>query len=128
MNKPLIIISYWFAPSPAVGAKRFSFLAREFAHLQRVPLGGGFPIHVARAVRGLVGANGIEVVAPPAHQAFEFATYQGQILVGFISRFDGRVDHGLKRGSDAASLLHKAKGKPRSQPQHFLPVHAPTRK
>jgi glycosyltransferase involved in cell wall biosynthesis len=28
--RPVLIISYWFAPSPAVGAKRFSFLAREF--------------------------------------------------------------------------------------------------
>jgi glycosyltransferase involved in cell wall biosynthesis len=36
---PIIIISYWFAPSPAVGAKRFSFLAREFTRL-------GFDVHV----------------------------------------------------------------------------------
>jgi glycosyltransferase involved in cell wall biosynthesis len=36
---PLIIVSYHFAPSPAVGAKRFSFLAREFsAH--------GYDVHV----------------------------------------------------------------------------------
>jgi glycosyltransferase involved in cell wall biosynthesis len=39
VNTPLLIISYWFAPSPAVGAKRFSFLAREFARL-------GFDVHV----------------------------------------------------------------------------------
>ena len=37
--RPLIIISYWYAPSPAVGAKRFSFLAREFARL-------GYDVHV----------------------------------------------------------------------------------
>lgn len=37
--RPVIIISYWFAPSPAVGAKRFSFLAREFAHQ-------GYDVHV----------------------------------------------------------------------------------
>jgi glycosyltransferase involved in cell wall biosynthesis len=36
---PLIIVSYYCAPSPAVGAKRFSFLAREFvAH--------GYDVHI----------------------------------------------------------------------------------
>jgi glycosyltransferase involved in cell wall biosynthesis len=35
----LLIISYHFAPSPLVGAKRFSFLTREFARL-------GFDVHV----------------------------------------------------------------------------------
>ena len=38
-KRPLIIISYWYAPSPAVGAKRFSFLAREFARL-------GYDVHI----------------------------------------------------------------------------------
>lgn len=38
-KRPLIIISYWYAPSPAVGAKRFSFLAREFSRL-------GYDVHV----------------------------------------------------------------------------------
>jgi len=37
--RTVLIISYWFAPSPAVGAKRFSFLAREFTRL-------GFDVHV----------------------------------------------------------------------------------
>jgi len=37
--RTVIIVSYWFAPSPAVGAKRFSFLAREFARL-------GYDVHV----------------------------------------------------------------------------------
>jgi len=35
----LLIVSYHFAPSPLVGAKRFSFLAREFARL-------GFNVHL----------------------------------------------------------------------------------
>jgi len=35
----LLIISYWYAPNPAVGAKRFSFLAREFTRL-------GYDVHV----------------------------------------------------------------------------------
>ena len=38
-KRTALIISYWFAPSPAVGAKRFSFLAREFARL-------GYDVHV----------------------------------------------------------------------------------
>jgi glycosyltransferase involved in cell wall biosynthesis len=37
--RPVLIVSYWFAPSPAVGAKRFSFLAREFARQ-------GYDVHV----------------------------------------------------------------------------------
>jgi glycosyltransferase involved in cell wall biosynthesis len=36
---PLLIVSYHFAPSPLVGAKRFSFLAREFTRL-------GFDVHI----------------------------------------------------------------------------------
>jgi glycosyltransferase involved in cell wall biosynthesis len=35
----LLIVSYYYAPSPFVGAKRFSFLAREFARM-------GFDVHV----------------------------------------------------------------------------------
>jgi glycosyltransferase involved in cell wall biosynthesis len=35
----IIIVSYWYAPNPAVGAKRFSFLAREFTRL-------GYDVHV----------------------------------------------------------------------------------
>jgi glycosyltransferase involved in cell wall biosynthesis len=38
-SRPLIIVSYWFAPSPAVGGKRFSFLSRELARL-------GYDVHV----------------------------------------------------------------------------------
>lgn len=39
MSIPVVIISYWFAPNPAVGGKRFSFLAREFTRL-------GYDVHV----------------------------------------------------------------------------------
>ena len=35
----LLIVSYHFAPSPLVGAKRFSFLAREFSRL-------GYNVHI----------------------------------------------------------------------------------
>lgn len=38
-RRTLLIVSYHFAPSPAVGAKRFSFLARELAQL-------GYDVHV----------------------------------------------------------------------------------
>jgi len=37
--RTVLIISYWYAPSPAVGAKRFSFLAREFTRM-------GYDVHV----------------------------------------------------------------------------------
>ncbi len=39
MSRTLLMISYHYAPSPAVGAKRFSFLAREFTRL-------GYDVHV----------------------------------------------------------------------------------
>jgi glycosyltransferase involved in cell wall biosynthesis len=35
----LLLVSYYYAPSPLVGAKRFSFLAREFTRM-------GFDVHV----------------------------------------------------------------------------------
>jgi glycosyltransferase involved in cell wall biosynthesis len=35
----LLIVSYYFAPTPLIGAKRFSFLAREFVRL-------GYDVHV----------------------------------------------------------------------------------
>lgn len=44
MRRTLLIVSYHFAPSPAVGAKRFSFLAREFAQL-------GYDVHVVTCDR-----------------------------------------------------------------------------
>jgi Glycosyl transferase 4-like domain len=39
VRRTLIIVSYHFAPSPLVGAKRFSFLTREFTRL-------GYDVHV----------------------------------------------------------------------------------
>jgi hypothetical protein len=39
VRRTVLIVSYYFAPSPAVGAKRFSFLAREFERL-------GYDVHV----------------------------------------------------------------------------------
>ncbi len=44
VRRTLLIVSYHFAPSPAVGAKRFSFLAREFAQL-------GYDVHVVTSDR-----------------------------------------------------------------------------
>ncbi len=44
VRRTLLIVSYHFAPSPAVGAKRFSFLAREFAQL-------GYEVHVVTSDR-----------------------------------------------------------------------------
>jgi len=38
-RRTVLIVSYYFAPSPAVGAKRFSFLAREFERF-------GYDVHV----------------------------------------------------------------------------------
>lgn len=39
MKRTLLVVSYLYAPSPDVGAKRFSFLAREFGKL-------GYDVHV----------------------------------------------------------------------------------
>jgi hypothetical protein len=39
LRRTVLIVSYYFAPSPAVGAKRFSFLTREFERL-------GYDVHV----------------------------------------------------------------------------------
>jgi glycosyltransferase involved in cell wall biosynthesis len=50
-RRTLLIVSYHFAPSPAVGAKRFSFLAREFSKL-------GYDVHViANALPGVADAT-----------------------------------------------------------------------
>ena len=64
--RTVLIISYWFAPSPAVGAKRFSFLAREFARM-------GYDVHVItldsreewKADSSLPVAGRVHRVAPP---------------------------------------------------------------
>jgi glycosyltransferase involved in cell wall biosynthesis len=55
----LLIVSYHFAPSPLVGAKRFSFLTREFTRL-------GFDVHViAHEIRD--SAHGREDPSLPLH-------------------------------------------------------------
>jgi glycosyltransferase involved in cell wall biosynthesis len=38
-RRTVLIVSYYFAPSPAVGARRFSYLAREFERL-------GYDVHI----------------------------------------------------------------------------------
>ncbi len=32
-NPTLLIVSYYFAPTPLIGARRFSFLTREFVRM-----------------------------------------------------------------------------------------------
>ncbi len=55
----LLIVSYHFAPSPLVGAKRFSFLTREFTRL-------GFDVHViTHEIRD--SAHGREDSSLPLH-------------------------------------------------------------
>jgi glycosyltransferase involved in cell wall biosynthesis len=60
MTRPtLLIVSYHFAPSPLVGAKRFSFLTREFTRM-------GFEVHVIANEIG-DSAYGREDHSLPAH-------------------------------------------------------------
>jgi glycosyltransferase involved in cell wall biosynthesis len=66
--RPLIIVSYWFAPDPAVGAKRFSFLAREFCRL-------GYDVHIVThdaRDRSEVKADGSLPVAGRVHACAGF--------------------------------------------------------
>jgi glycosyltransferase involved in cell wall biosynthesis len=82
VNTPLLIISYWFAPSPAVGAKRFSFLAREFTRL-------GFDVHVI------------------THQARGHAEWQADGSLPMAGRIHDVPDP-FKLPLTGGSLLHRA--------------------
>ena len=72
----LLIVSYHFAPSPLVGAKRFSFLAREFARL-------GFDVHVI--------ANGINESPHGQRRQFAAASPAPCIASTRHSRFRSRA-------------------------------------
>jgi glycosyltransferase involved in cell wall biosynthesis len=81
----LLIVSYHFAPSPLVGAKRFSFLSREFARL-------GFDVHVI--------SNGINE-SPHGKEDSSLPVY------GTVHRVDAPFEVPLK-GSGALKRLANA--------------------
>jgi glycosyltransferase involved in cell wall biosynthesis len=72
----LLIVSYHYAPSPLVGAKRFSFLSREFARL-------GFDVHIV--------SNGINE-SPHGREDSSLAVY------GTVHRVDAPFEVPLKGG------------------------------
>ena len=65
-------------------------LAGELANLQIADVGRGLPIHVARALEGLVRADAIEVAAQPAIVRFDFTRDSGQQIVESGLRIDRR--------------------------------------
>jgi glycosyltransferase involved in cell wall biosynthesis len=57
----VLIISHYFAPDPAVGAKRFSFLAREFTRL-------GYDVHIITRDSSRIAADASLPVAGHVHR------------------------------------------------------------
>jgi len=84
MSQPrtVIIVSYWFAPSPAVGGKRFSFLAREFARL-------GYDVHVI------------------THESREWTQWKSDVSLPLSGQVH-RCAETLKLPLAGKSLLHRA--------------------
>ena len=102
----LLIVSYHFAPSPLVGAKRFSFLTREFTRL-------GFDVHVI--------ANGINE-SPYGRQDDSLP------VMGTVHRVDAPFDVPLKGGGilrrSANALFVEAKAGAPARVRWVQPVSA----
>jgi glycosyltransferase involved in cell wall biosynthesis len=81
-RRPLIIVSYWFAPSPAVGGKRFSFLSRELARL-------GYDVHVV------------------THDSRDWAKWQSDASLPQHEQVH-RCTESLKLPLERKSILHRA--------------------
>src|SRR5713101_5064044 len=85
--------------------------AREFADHQRTGTRGGFPVHMARAVRGEVIPQGIEILAATFCEAFQRSLQTGQDLQVFSSRFHVRVDQRFRFQVELARFTEEAKWK-----------------
>jgi glycosyltransferase involved in cell wall biosynthesis len=72
---PLLIVSYWFAPHAAVGARRFSFLAREFTRL-------GYDVHVITNRTDDANAAGADHSLPSCGQVHHCAAPVNLPLAG----------------------------------------------
>ncbi len=99
-------------------------LAREFANLQTADMGGGFPIDVAGAFEGLVGADAVEVAAQSAVVGFDFAGNAGQEVVKPGLGIDGGVDYHFAREGDAGGLFEEAEGEGGGEGEAVLAVCA----
>src|ERR1035441_9916249 len=102
--------------------------AGEFADLQAAHVGRRLPVHVARTLESLVGANAIEVAPQPAIVRFDFARNAGQQIVKPGLGIDGGVDYHFAGKRDAGGLLGEAEREGGGEGETVLAVYAAARK
>src|SRR5207249_1555404 len=86
-------------------------LARELANHQRTGARGSFPVDVARAVRGKVIAQGVEILAAAFVVTFESSLQAGKDLKVFRGWLHGRINKRLRFQIKLARFSQKAKRK-----------------
>jgi len=101
--------------------------ASELAHLEGSDVGGGFPIDVAGAFQGFVGADAVEIAAQPAVMGFDFAGDSGQKIVEAGLGIDGRVDHHFAAQRDQSGAFEEAEGEGGGKGEAVLTVGAAVR-
>src|SRR5207245_7298496 len=87
-------------------------------------LGRGFPINVARAIGGLVVADGVQIVPAAPGEALQFAAHQRQDFVELPGGLNARVNDDLEVRIRLAGLLQEPEGETRADAESLLPVHA----
>src|SRR5260370_13801893 len=85
-------------------------------------------MHMARAVRGNVIAQSVEVLAAALRGAFERAFQSGEYFQELLRRLDGGIDERLGFQREAMRLLQKAKRETRDNAKGILAVNAPAGK
>ena len=102
-------------------------LAGELAYLEVAGVCGGFPVHVAGAFEGLVGADAVEVAAEAAVVGFDLAMELGEQFVETGLGLDGGVDDDVAPQRDAHGLIEEAEGEARGEGEAVLAEGAAVR-
>src|ERR1700740_2255971 len=103
-------------------------LASELANHQRAQPRGSFPMNMARAVRGDVITQRIEILAAALCEAFHRTLQARQDFEKFARRLGRRIDQSFRAQIDAMCLLQKAKREACDDAESLLPVNPACRK
>ncbi len=99
-------------------------VAGEFADLEGVGVGGGFPVDVAGVVGGFVGADAVEVAAGAAEVGFDFAGEGVEEFGEGVVGGEGGEDDGFAVEFDGGGFAQEAEGEAGGEDEEVVAMAA----
>lgn len=99
-------------------------LTGELADLEVAGVGGGFPIDVAGAFEGFVGADAVEIATEAAVVGFDFAADAGEEILEAGLRIEGGINQDFAAKGDADGFFQESEGEAGGEREAVLAVRA----